>query len=445
MFAIDIPGKRYGELWIITFGILNTWLFLAGIPEDLKGLEHVTEFPRGLNILVQYILAPLSIVYVIIVYSYVAKIGLSWEWSEGWISKLILGFSATGLLSLLLLYPIRDQEGSRWVKAASRWFYVIMVPLVIVFPLAVWRRVAEYGITEARFGAAALAVWLIFIVAYFLLSKAKSIKVIPASLGILTLATCFGPWGMFPVAEQSQTERLRGLLVQNSLLVDGAIQKASEPVHYEESKHISSILDYLHQNHGLEGIQPWFRENLRKDSAGSSLGWKDGAYIAEMLGIEYVRLRPGSGGNVATFTMNQDGSIDIQGFDRMIRLQYINRGGTKKEVSGEGLIVELNTSLDTLTIRSKGEGNEWRSLKIEFRPLAATLLEDYTNESVGNVPPEKMIVGGAAEGIKAKVFLRSIQVRHRGEAIRLWIAVSCCASTKALRSLSLPFRKESSF
>jgi len=49
LLGMDIPIKRYWELWIITIGVLNTWLFLAGIPENLKSLEEVTEYPRSLN------------------------------------------------------------------------------------------------------------------------------------------------------------------------------------------------------------------------------------------------------------------------------------------------------------------------------------------------------------------------------------------------------------
>ena len=417
LFDINIPGKRYGELWIITFGVLNTWLFLAGIPEDLKSFEKMNDYPKGLKILVQYVLAPLAVVYLVIIYAYIAKIALSWEWSEGWISKLILGFSTTGIFSLLLLSPLRGETG--WVKAAYRWFPIAMIPLVIVFPLAVWRRIAEFGITEARYIAAVLALWLIFMVLYSLLTGIKSIKVVPISLGILSLALCFGPWGMFHASEQSQIARLQNLLVRDSILVDGTIQKALAPVRYEGSKQISSILDYLHQNHGFEGIQAWFHESLRNDSTRTSPGWKDPLTVADMLGIEYVRVWPGGGGNLVTFNMNADVSIDVKGFDRMIRLQYIERRGVKKEITGEGTIFELNANLDTLTIRSKGEGSVLRSLSIDLSPLAVHLLGDYANENIGNVPVEKMTASGAAEGIRAKVFLRTIQVRRRGEAIEI--------------------------
>ena len=414
LFTMNMPGKRYAELWIMTFGVLNTWLFLAGIPEDLKGLDRPSEYPKSLKILVNYALAPLAIIYVVIVYAYIAKIVFSWEWSEGWISKLILGFSATGILSLLLLHPARDSEDAGWLKPAFRWFYVLMIPPALMFPLALWRRISEYGITEARYGAAVLAVWLIFIVAYFLLSKAKSIKVIPASLGVFALVVGFGSWGMFHVSEQSQTGRLQELLVREGILVDGSIRKPAAAVRYEDSKQISSILDYLHDVHGFDGIQPWFGESLRSDSA---LGWKDPVVVAGMLGAEYVKLWPGSGGGFATFSMNQNLSLDVRGFDRMVRLQYMDRGRRKVELREDGVVLELSAELDTLMMTVKDGADGVRTLGINLHRLASELITEYSNESVGNVPAEKMTVSGMAEGIRATVFLRSLQIQHKGETM----------------------------
>lgn len=418
LFGIDIPGKRYGELWIVTFGILNTWLFLAAIPENLDELDAVAEYPNSLRILVQYALAPLAAIYMVIVYAYVAKIAFTLEWSEGWISKLILGFSVTGILSLLLLYPLRNRNDMRWVRPLFQWFYVVMVPLVIVFPLALVRRMSEYGITEGRYAAAAIAVWLVFVVVYFLMSKGKSIKVIPASFGIMALAVCYGPWGMFQVSEESQTKRLYEILVRDSIFVDGTIEKSPMPVAYEDSKQISSILDYLHVIHGLEGIQPWFRERLLKDTSDAVLGWKEPSFVAGIMGVEYVRLWVG-GGNYATFTMDQEVSVDIRGYERLIRFQYMGRGGVKKEVPEEQMRFRLSGNLDTLTIMAGNVGAGERRLELDLLSVASSLVGEYSFESVANVPPEKMIVTGSADGIRAKVYIRSIQVRRRGEEVEV--------------------------
>jgi len=58
-----------------------------------------------------------------------------------------------------------------------------------------------------------------------------------------------------------------------------------------------------------------------------------------------------------------------------------------------------------------------RTLGINLHRLASELITEYSNESVGNVPAEKMTVSGTAEGIRATLFLRSIQIQHRGETM----------------------------
>jgi len=164
LFGIDVPGKRYGELAILMLGVFTTWVFLSGVPGDLDAREQATDYPKGLKIFAQYILSPLVLVYLFILYAYLAKILIDWDWPQGWVSKLILGFSATGLFTLLLLYPIRDLPENRWIRLAWRWFFYILIPLLIMLPLAVWRRVSQYGFTEERYLALVLVGWLIFIV-----------------------------------------------------------------------------------------------------------------------------------------------------------------------------------------------------------------------------------------------------------------------------------------
>ena len=171
LFGILVPGKRYFELWIFINGLFTTWFFLAGVPRDLPRLDTVTEYPRGLKVFAQYILFPIVLVYLVILYAYLGKILLAWDWPQGWVSKLILGFSGTGMFSLLLLHPVTGGADSVWITRVSRWFYVILIPLVAMLFLALWRRMSEYGITEGRYIAFAMGLWLAFLVAYFTLSK----------------------------------------------------------------------------------------------------------------------------------------------------------------------------------------------------------------------------------------------------------------------------------
>ena len=417
LFGVYIPGKRYGELWVFINGVFTTWFFLAGVPEDLESLDAVTDYPKGLKIFSQYILFPLVFVYLVILYAYLGKILVAWDWPQGWVSKLILGFIATGISSLLLLHPIRERTENIWISKASRWFYVIIIPLIVMLFFAVSRRLSEYGITEGRYLALATVSWLCVIVPYFIVSKKKKIIVLPLSMCIWVFAVSFGPWGMFAVSESSQVGRLKQLLTQNQILVDGRIQSKHDSVTFEATKQISSIISYLSEMHGFDAIQPWFDKSLKNDLVGTSSKNRDPAHVAKLMGIEYVRVWQASSGGMMVCTADRDGAIAIDGYDRLLRAQHVFSGMPKREPSEEGISYLIGKDLSKMTVTVSRDAKIIDSLNVDLQPLVNRLLADYGNASTDRIPTEKMAVIAATQMTKVKVFLSSIRIqRHGGEA-----------------------------
>jgi hypothetical protein len=419
LFGIEIVPKRYFELWVFVAGVFATWVFLAGVPEDLNALEGLTDYPKVLKIFGQYILLPLVLIYLVILYAYVGKILIEWSWPRGWVSGLILGYGTTGMLLLLLLHPVRERAENAWMQSASRWFYFSLVPLVVMLFLAMSRRIGEYGITEGRYVGMALAGWLAAMVLYFMVSRVKSIKVIPASLCALAVAMSFGPWGAFEVSGKSQVERLRVLLEKNSLLVDGKARRARDTISSMDQRQISSIVGYLHDVHGYGRIQPWFGESLTHDSSWAGTKAKDPSDVAKMLGIEYVATWEGGAGGNINLNSDRNGIAEVAGYDHLVRSQYIGLMNRSKTFPAEGVSYHVNPSLDTLTFVSSQAGGPADSLEIALRPLAEGLLAEYANLGAREIPPGKMSVDAEGHGLKVRVFLKSLQVRRRDGDVKL--------------------------
>jgi hypothetical protein len=288
-----------------------------------------------------------------------------------------------------------------------------MIPLVIMLLLALWRRISEYGITENRFIAVGLGIWLGFIVIYFITSRTKSIKMIPVSLCLPALLFSFGPWSAFNVSEKSQVDRLQDLLTKNNILVDNRIQKAAETIPQDDVRQISSIIVYLHDIHGYERIQPWFQESL-KDSPEKKLKREDPAMITEMMGIEYVNVRYSAAGNDIYFRSNQMDLIDVQGYDRMIRGQSFDIDQDHKVSPNDEIRYYVNSTLDTITFIVAPKDTRPDSLNIDLYPRFNQILDDYGTLSVNNIPPEKMMVKAENENLKIKIYFRYIKL-HREE------------------------------
>src|SRR5690606_19950461 len=183
----------YGQLFVLIAVGFNTLFFLAGVPAAFDATPSAEPYPKGLKIFTQYVLIPLMTIYLAILLVYEIKILVEWEMPKGIVATLILGYAVFGMLSLLLIWPTRGDDGNRWVRLFSRSFYLTMLPLIVLLALAVYQRVSHYGFTEERYILMVLTIWLAAITAYFLSSQKDDIRLIPVSLAALALLSTFGP------------------------------------------------------------------------------------------------------------------------------------------------------------------------------------------------------------------------------------------------------------
>ncbi len=408
LFGVEIPGRRYGELWILIVGLFSTAYFMAGIPEDLDALEDEKEYPRVLKIFAQYILSAVLLVYLVILYAYIAKIILNWAWPKGWVSALILGFSATGLATLLLLWPVREQTENPWGRLVWRRFFLIMIPVIIMLPLAVWRRISEYGITESRYLLLLLALYLTVLVLYFNLSKTRNIKVIPGLLALFALFASFGPWSAFQISEHSQKNRLKDLLTANGMLISGEIHKAAVAVPEPAALQISSIINYLREMHGYDSIQPWFKEKLVKDSEGKKVRLT-ATEVTGMLGVEYLSGVRGGLGSERTLSSRERNVIDIAGYDRMVAGQFIGKEAVI-EPEGSGLRIEPAAGMERLTLTLTAENQAPEQLTFDLHSLVDKLYARYGNTNPEGIPEDEMAVDASGAQFKARVRLRRVLI-----------------------------------
>jgi hypothetical protein len=264
LFNFNFEWDTYAILWVWIVGMFTTTFFLAGVPVDLRSLDDDLSYPKGLKIFTQYVLIPLSSIYVLILLAYEVKILIKWSLPKGLVSNLILSYAVFGILSLLLVYPIKDRDGNKWIKTYARSFYFLLIPLLILLFVAVGARVFMYGITEWRYFLIALACWLLFISVYFLAFKKQNIKLIPISLCILTLLSVYGPQSAFSVSMYSQRRIIVKLFEKNNALKDGKfVPVDSTKVSIKDGNHAVAALQYFISKYDLSALQPYFYKNLR--------------------------------------------------------------------------------------------------------------------------------------------------------------------------------------
>jgi hypothetical protein len=267
------------------------------VPADFGALDKDLSYPKGLKIFTQYVLIPLATIYAIILLAYEVKILIEWRLPKGYVSNLIIAYAEFGILSILLVYPIRENAENKWLKIYARYFYVLLMPLIVLLFLAILARVKPYGVTPERYLLIVLDIWLAFITAYFLLSKKQSIKVIPASLCVLTLLSAYGPQSAFPVSNWSQTHILVGIFKKYNAYHNGKLQAVNpEKTAEKDATNAVAKLQYLTDNDSWESLQPYMNENLAaaNDSLNkkfnSTKGKHEYAYVLSRYGLRAKKL-----------------------------------------------------------------------------------------------------------------------------------------------------------
>ena len=432
LFGFTIGDSQYIRLLILISFVFHPWFFLGGVPRDFAELESRTDYPTGLKVFSQYILVPIVSLYLLILTAYLGKVLITRDWPSGWIGYLVSSVAAVGMLSLLLVHPIRERTENRWVAAYSRWFYLALFPSVVMLLVAIWKRVEQYGITENRYFLIVLSVWLSWISLYFIFGRSRNIKAIPLSLAILALGTSFGPWGAYAVSEASQVRRLTGLLEQEEILVEGRIRSAASGLSDEMNLEIAAVLTYLLDTHGRDPLERWFSAELDSADAEAPDGRAVSAIrttrIMNAMGLEYVHGLPRGEAGRFYYSATREAAWEVGGYRHALRvnaslpydftldgLRYrleTARGGEAialKSPKGEELVlVPLLPLLERVGTAPQATGQE---------PEAATRVS-IDVEWVGTAPQatglEPLVVEGEGPGGLMKLVIYNVRGRKEG-------------------------------
>ncbi len=246
------------NIFILTFFFLHPLFFLTGLPQRLETLETQTSYSNGVKMFTQYVLLPLVVVYLFILYVYSGKILVQWQLPQGGVAYLVMAFSVAGIFALLLVYPLREATGERWIRLFTNRFYLALFPLIILLFAGIFRRIHDYGITENRYLVAALAVWLAGIALYFLISKKEDIRWIPISLFACSVLLAVGPWSIFSVSRRNQTQRFEALLARYHLLDAKGTLSGKATLPPDDYDQLLSVIRYFRDRRESKVLRPYF-------------------------------------------------------------------------------------------------------------------------------------------------------------------------------------------
>lgn len=268
LFDFNFNDKIYLRVFYLLAIFGSSFIFLLFNEKGLEYLEKEGSYPVVLKFFTQYILIPLLIIYVVILYFYSAKILINWELPRGWVSYLVLAYSVVGILAILLVHPLKENSAKSWVKMFSKIFYFTLIPLLMLLFTAIFTRILEYGYTEPRYFVVLISVWLATVVFYFILNKNASIKFIPTSLFAFGLFALVFPFlNTFSVAKRSQENQLLQILNENKLLDNNQKIDFTRRIVDSTATEIANKFEFLGKRNETESLLKLIDAKKQKDLA----------------------------------------------------------------------------------------------------------------------------------------------------------------------------------
>ncbi len=190
----DCDAWRWFEpLCIVFAGGLPALIFLSNIPvTDEKQARRLSGFFNGL---IKYILLPLTLVYMAILYIYGCKILLAWDLPRGGVAWPVMWSVFCVTLFLYAIRPFSALETSALWRKMIRRLPMAMLPLLVLLAVAIGYRVGQYGVTTERLYVVTFTLWSFAAMLYWGLSRKG--RIVPA---IWSLAAVFVAVSVVPGA-----------------------------------------------------------------------------------------------------------------------------------------------------------------------------------------------------------------------------------------------------
>lgn len=171
LFGITLLAKRYLQFMILVLGFFSVNFFLSQLPKYIFLLQLKKYTPVG-KVFTQYILTPITILYMLVLFAYIFKMFFYGLWDRVTIDWMIIGFTFLAIITYLFWTPLLEEVEHEFKNLIWGALFVLSV----VLALSLWVRLYQGVGFELLYLLILFDVWLGLISLYFLLFEKASYK-----------------------------------------------------------------------------------------------------------------------------------------------------------------------------------------------------------------------------------------------------------------------------
>lgn len=178
LYIFDVyvsDSEKY--IFSISYLILTPFFFLLfnTEPSIESGIGRFSE------LLVNFILSPALLVYMVILYLYLGKIIITWSLPKGGIAYMVISFIFLVFLTRAL-QPMLKKRYYDWFYSYFSWW---VLPVLLLLWVGVSYRMSEYGLTETRFYLLLTVIMLTLAVGISFRMRRRSYAILAGISGLL--------------------------------------------------------------------------------------------------------------------------------------------------------------------------------------------------------------------------------------------------------------------
>lgn len=159
---------------------------------------------------VRYMLVPLMMCYLAVLYVYELKSIVTWTLPDGWVSTLVCVLMGFYIIMALFYYAARKEDLTRFDKWVNRYMPVMILPLVAMMTIGLGRRFSDYGITANRLYMLTLNIWFYYVLIRMFFVPSKRISWIGTSLAVVMAVVTLLPVNFYTLEERFKQSSVNG-------------------------------------------------------------------------------------------------------------------------------------------------------------------------------------------------------------------------------------------
>ncbi|NLA86228.1 MAG: DUF4153 domain-containing protein, partial [Clostridiales bacterium] len=355
-----VNGDAYAHTANIAFIIVAPLILLSlipvypgkavnGVPDDNQALliEKRTGSPKFLEVLLSYIIIPLTVILTLVLLIYILlNIGGRF-WTDNLLEPMLIAYSITVIIVTLLVSRLEKTPAGLF----RRIFPKVLMPIALFQVIASMLLLKDTGVTYGRYFVILYGVFAVFSGAVLSLKPAGKSGVIALALVALSAVSLIPPVDAFSVSRNSQIASLEATLEKNGMLQSGVIMPDGSIPDEDKARIITSIR-YLNETEEL-GTIPWLPSDFN--------GYDDAEFYETFGFYMYSTMLPGSA--YVSVYLDRNSALPVGGYDVLMQVSVpvSNRPGVMEspfEISGMAyaLITEASDEDTVLIVRDSSLG-----------------------------------------------------------------------------------------